>query len=42
MLANWETNADFRKRVADFINSHLPKDDFFDVFETGCKFSVPA
>lgn len=43
MIANWETNPDFRQRVKDFIKNHPPGGDYFDDWATGGKFNnVPA
>jgi hypothetical protein len=43
MVANWESNPEFRERVKKFIADHPPGSDYFDDWTTASKFdNVPS
>lgn len=40
MLSKWETSAEFRERIKNFIDSHTPYSPYFDILETSHRFTV--
>lgn len=40
MLSKWETSAEFRERIKNFIDAHTPDSPYFDILETSHRFTV--